>query len=87
MVVWSTAKSLSGADANLPVLISELKLGAALGTNDSSQFGLDHFLETFTPHKAQPAALTTRAYMNVVTMIVHQGTTGHLCRAQARATR
>jgi hypothetical protein len=87
MVVWSTAKSLSGADANLPVLISELKLGAELATNDSPQFGLDHFFETFTPHKTQPAALTTRAYMNVVTMIAHQGTIWHLCREQARATR
>jgi hypothetical protein len=87
MVVWSTPTPLSDAGANLPVLISERKLGAAPGTNDGPQIGLDRFFETFTPHKAQPATLTTRAYMNVVTMIAHQGTIAHLCHEQARATR
>jgi hypothetical protein len=87
MVVWSTTKPLSGVGANLPVLISELKLSAALGANQSPQTGLDRFFETFTPHKAQPPALTTRTYMNVVTMIAHQGTSGHFSTERSRATR
>jgi hypothetical protein len=87
MVVWSTTRPLSGAGANLPVLISELQLRTEAGSHDTPRLGLDDFFETFTPHKAQPAALTTRTYMNIVTMIAHQATSAASPRTQARATR
>jgi hypothetical protein len=85
MVVWSTPKPLSGADAILPVLISELHLGGGPGTDNSPRSSLEDFFNAFTPHKAQPAALTTRTYMNIVTMIAHQGRIGAIPARQARA--
>jgi hypothetical protein len=85
MVVWSTPKPLSGADANLAVQISELQLGASPRTDDSPRSGLEDFFNAVTPHKAQPAALTTRTYMNIVTMIAHQGRIGAIPAGQARA--
>jgi hypothetical protein len=85
MAVWSTTKALSATGANVPVLMSELQLSAELGTDDRLRFGIDHFFEKFTPHKAQPATLTTRAYMNVVTMIANQGALAHLSDEHAAA--
>lgn len=84
LIVWSTTKPLTGADANQPVLTSELQLGAELGTNASLTPCLDRFFETFTPHKAQPPTLTTRAYMNALIMIANQGVVTHIRGEQAR---
>jgi hypothetical protein len=80
MVVWTTTQPLMGAHANLPVLVSELQLGA----HASIGCCVDRFFKTFTPHKAQPSALTTRAYMNTLIMVANQGTVAYIRSEQAR---
>jgi hypothetical protein len=87
MVVWSTTQPLTGAGANQPVLTSEMWLDAELGANSSTRVCLDRFFEMFRPHKAQPAALTTRAYMNVLIMIANLGTVAYIRNEQARPRR
>ena len=87
MVVWSTTQPLEGARANLPVVTSELQLGAELGTNASIMFCLDRFFTRFTPHKAQPTSLATRAYMYVQIMLANQGSVAYIRSEQARNTR
>jgi hypothetical protein len=83
MVVWATTQPLTDAHANVPVLASELQLGS----DASIGHCLDRFFKTFTPHKAQPSALTTRAYMNALIMIANQGTVAYLRSQQARQPR
>lgn len=84
LVVWSTMQPLTGACANLPIMTSELQLGAELATNASSMFCLDRFFTRFMPHQAQPTALATRAYMYVQLMLANQGTVAHMRSEQAR---
>ena len=84
LVVWSTTQPLSGASANQPVLTSELRVGLERGTEAGVRYCLPRFFDRFTPHKAQPVALTTRAYMNVLIMIANQGTVAHIRSLQAR---
>jgi hypothetical protein len=62
------------------VLTSELKLCADSSTSQC----LDRFFKTFTPHKAQPSALTTRAYINTLIMIANHGTVAHIRSEQAQ---
>lgn len=87
LVVWSTPQPLSGAGANQPVLTSEMWLDAELGTNASTMLCLDRFFKMFRPHKAHAAALTTRAYMNVLIMIANLGTVAYIRNEQARPPR
>jgi hypothetical protein len=83
MVVWATTQPLTGPHANRPVLASELQLS----TDTSITRCLDRFFKTFTPHKAQPSALTTRAYMNALIMIANHGTVAYIRSQQARQPR
>ncbi|MEY2441414.1 MAG: hypothetical protein QOJ46_840 [bacterium] len=87
LVVWSTTQPLKGAGANQPVLSSELWLGAELGSDVSTMLCLDRFFSKFTPHKVQPSALTTRAYINALIMIANQGTVAYIRSQQARRPR
>lgn len=79
MVIWSTTQPLSTTHATHVVLTSELKLSADASTTHC----LDRFFKTFTPHKAQPSALTTRAYINTLIMIANQGTVACIRSEQA----
>lgn len=84
LVVWSTPRPLAGASANQPVLTSELRVALERRTDDGIKYCLPRFFAAFTPHKAQPIALTTRAYMNVLIMMANQGTVAHIRSVQAR---
>ena len=84
MVIWSTTQPLRGTHTIGLVLSSELRLGAQPGSDASTMLCLDRFFATFTPHKAQPSALTTRTYINALIMLANQGTVACIRNEQAR---